>query len=213
MPYIRWTRSTTPAIIPQSWPDQYTCIDQLAILDPKGLTIQNGPTQAITTWFLDHCGVLEKTSLPLLIPPAQVLSTSAKTPRVPMFKYPIPPHSLAAWKTRVAVDSHSPTSLAIVTANAILRCLKDGTHIATPANTTGQQLGDMDSILSLATDLQNIRGDAMDMATTMFPLETTTPCKGQFPLSPMAHSHSHPKPSTISTLSVTAPTPSVDSPH
>ena len=36
-----------------------------------------------------------------------------------------------------------------------------------------------DSILYLAIDLQQILGDAMDMATTMFPLKATTPGKGQ----------------------------------
>ena len=40
-------------------------------------------------------------------------------------------------------------------------------------------LGDRDSILSLATDLQSILGEAMHMATTMFPLKAGTPNKGQ----------------------------------
>ena len=96
-----------------------------------------------------------------------------------MFKQPIPPHSLAAWKTQVAVDSHSPTSLAIATANANLRSLGDGTNTTTPVNIAGHHLSGRDSILSFATDLQSILGDAMDMATTMFPLKATTPCKGQ----------------------------------
>jgi hypothetical protein len=39
--------------------------------------------------------------------------------------------------------------------------------------------GDRDSILSLATDLQNILRDATHMATTMFPLKAATPGKGQ----------------------------------
>jgi hypothetical protein len=130
----------------------------------------------INTSFLDHCGVLQTASLPLLTPLAQVLSKAVKTPRVPMFKYPIPPHSLAAWKLHLAVDSHSPTSLAFATANAILMSLGDGTNTLTPENTAGQHLGDRDS---LATDLKNILGDAMNIATTMFPLKATTPCNGQ----------------------------------
>jgi hypothetical protein len=48
------------------------------------------------------------------------------------FKYPIPSHSLAEWKARVVVDSHSPTTLAIATANAIVRNPEDGMNIATP---------------------------------------------------------------------------------
>jgi hypothetical protein len=42
-------------------------------------------------------------------------------------------------------------------------------------------LGDIDSILSLATDLQNILEDAMHMAKTMFPLKAGAPGKGQTP--------------------------------
>jgi hypothetical protein len=40
-------------------------------------------------------------------------------------------------------------------------------------------LDDKDSILSLATYLQNILGDAMHMATTMFSLKAGTTCKRQ----------------------------------
>ena len=96
-----------------------------------------------------------------------------------MFEYPIPLHSLAAWKTRVAINSHSPTTLAIATANAILRNLEDGTNIATPETATGQQIVGGDSILSLAADLQQVLGDAIDMVPTMFSLKATTACKGQ----------------------------------
>jgi len=39
--------------------------------------------------------------------------------------------------------------------------------------------GDRDSTLTPATDLQNIMGDVMHMATTMFPLKAATPDKGQ----------------------------------
>ena len=179
MPYRRWEGPTTLTLVPQSRLDPFTCIDPLAIWDPKCLTTQNGPNQTITISFLDHNGVLGIASLPLLISSAHVHSRSAITSRVPIIKYPIPMHSLATWKTRVAVESHSPTSLVIATANAILRNLEDGTTVVTPENTAGQQLGGMDSILSLATDLQQIQGNATDMATTMFTLKDTTPCKVQ----------------------------------
>ena len=130
MPYRRWDGPTVPTFIPQSRPDQSTCIDHIAISDPKGLTTQAGPTQTIGTSFLDHSGVLGTTSIPLLIPPAPAPTKSAITPRVPTFKYPIPPHSLAECKARVAVDdSLSPTRLAIATANAILSSLEDGVTV------------------------------------------------------------------------------------
>jgi hypothetical protein len=88
--------------------------------DPKGFITKIEFTQTIATSFLDHNVVLGKVSLPLLIPPASQIITTAMTPRVPMFKYPIPPHTLAASKSHVEIDSHSPTSLAIAAANAIL---------------------------------------------------------------------------------------------
>ena len=95
-----------------------------------------------------------------------------------MFKCPISPHYLTEWKARVVVDSLSPTKLAIAIANAILRNLEDGVTAAPPANTS-QQIGGRDSILSLAADLQRILDDAMSMATAMFPLKASTPCKGK----------------------------------
>ena len=64
-----------------------------------GLTTQTGPTQTIATSFLDYNGVQGKTSLSLLIPPAKPIRTTVRTLRVPTFKYPIPLHTLAAWKS------------------------------------------------------------------------------------------------------------------
>ena len=78
----------------------------------------------------------------------------------------------------MAVDSHSPTSLAIATVNAILTSLGDSQNPSNTADPTGPLLGDRDSILSFANDLQNILGDAIHTAKTMFPLKTNTPCNG-----------------------------------
>ena len=64
--------------------------------DPKALATQSEPTQTIAISFLDHNGILRKVSLPLLIPPASPIVTTVRTPRAPTFKYPIPPHTLAA---------------------------------------------------------------------------------------------------------------------
>jgi hypothetical protein len=136
--------------------------------DPKSLTTQSGPTQTIATSFLDHNGVLGKVEVPLLIPPASPIVTTARTPRVPTFKYPISPHTLAAWKSQAEIDSHSPTSLAIATANSILTNLQGPTNPSDTRDPTEPVLGGRYSILSLAADLQNILGDAMHMATTVF---------------------------------------------
>jgi hypothetical protein len=95
-----------------------------------------------------------------------------------MFTYPIPLHNLAACKWQVAVVSHSPISLAIATANAILTSLRDSPNPSNTLDPTGSLLGDRDSIILLDTDLQNIIVDVMHVATTMFPLKASTPCKG-----------------------------------
>jgi hypothetical protein len=158
----------TPTFLPPSRLDQASCIDHIAMWDPRKLTTQIGPTQTIATSFLDHNGVLGKVSLPLLIPPANLIVTTAKTPRVPTFKYPIPPHTLAAWKSHVEIDSHSPTALAIATTNAILTNLQSPTNPSDTRDPTEPVLGGRDSILSLAADLQNILVDAMHMATIIF---------------------------------------------
>ena len=179
MPYHRWDGPSTPTFLPQSKPDQASYIDHLAIWDPKGLTIQIGPTQTIVTSFLDHNGVLGKTLIPLLILPANSIRTTVMTPRVPTFKYPIPPHTLAASKSHVAIDSHSPTSMAIATANATRTHLRDCTNPSKTKDPTGPMLDDRDIILSLATYLYTILGEAMHMATTMFPLKAGTPGKKQ----------------------------------
>ena len=103
--------------------------------------------------FLDHAGMLGRLSIPLLIPPTPVVNAATRTPRVPMFKYPIPPHSLEAWKTQVSMNSYPSISLAIATANAILDNLRDNPHTTTFVPSPGRQLGSQESILSLADDL------------------------------------------------------------
>ncbi len=79
----------------------------------------------------------------------------------------------------MSVDSYHPTFLAIATANAILNGL-EVTHISpTAAIHTESWIGDRDSIICLAADLQHTLGEAMDLATNMFPLKAGTPTKGQ----------------------------------
>ncbi len=79
----------------------------------------------------------------------------------------------------MSVGSYHPTFLAIATANAILNGLEDPQPSLTATIHTGSRIGDRDSILSLAADLQHILEDAMDLATTMFPLKADTPTKSQ----------------------------------
>ena len=79
----------------------------------------------------------------------------------------------------MSVDSYHPTFLAIATANAILNGLEDTQTSPTAAIHTGSWIGDRDSILSLAEDLQHILEDAMNLATKMFPLKADAPAKGQ----------------------------------
>jgi hypothetical protein len=95
-----------------------------------------------------------------------------------MFIYTIPEHTLAEWKAQVIVDSQSHISLAIATVNAILASLE---NIAPPPNLvepTHHSLGGKESILSLANDLQNMLGDAMALATSMFPKKSTLRARG-----------------------------------
>jgi hypothetical protein len=188
LPYLRWEGPTTPTFLPPSKPEQAPCVDHLAIWDTLGLITQVGPKQAIATSFLDHNGVLGRASLPLFIAPVTPILKTARTPQVPTLNYPIPSHTLAAWKSQVAVDSHSPTSLTLATANVILTGLEDTPSPFTTADLTGPRLGDRDSILSLATYLQNIFGEAMHMAMNMFPLKAGTPGKGN-----TLHHHIWPK--------------------
>jgi hypothetical protein len=99
LPCHRWEGPTTPTFLLPSRHDQATYIDHLAIWNLHALTTQIGPTQTFATSFLDQSGGLGRTLLPLLILPAYPFLTTAKTPRVPMFKYQIPSHTLAAWKS------------------------------------------------------------------------------------------------------------------
>ena len=85
-----------------------------------------------------------------------------------MFQYPIPANPLERWKSQVVVDSHSPISLAIATATAILRSLDAVTTPNHPVK-KNHYLRDRESVLSLTADIQAIVGDAMTLASNMFP--------------------------------------------
>jgi hypothetical protein len=99
-----------------------------------------------------------------------------------MFQYPIPEHALEEWKSRVAVDSHSATILAKAMALSLLDSLEfpfgeispEG-HRETSQDTTAH-------VLDLATHLQSILGEVMDMASIMFPHRTApSPSRSTLP--------------------------------
>jgi hypothetical protein len=78
----------------------------------------------------------------------------------------------------VILDYHSPISLAIATTNAILTSLEDTTPPPNPLEPTHHYPRGREYILSIANDLQNILGDAMDLATSTFSQKSITPDKG-----------------------------------
>jgi hypothetical protein len=102
-----------PTFQPRQRQDQSSCIDHLAIWDPSHIARQKGDTQTILLVFLDHHGILGRLHLPLLTA-EDIAPPNAQSPRVPMSQYLFPEHTLEEWKARVAVDSHSATTLAKV---------------------------------------------------------------------------------------------------
>jgi hypothetical protein len=104
------------------------------------------------------------------------------TPRVPMFQYPIPEHTLEEWKSRVMVDSYTALMLARATALS----LKDSLEFPSGAiSLEGNRETSQDTkahILELASTLQDILGGAMDTASAMFPHKAAPPpAKGTLP--------------------------------
>ncbi len=93
----------------------------------------------------------------------------------------------------MAGDSHSPTSLGIATANAILGFLGGTTPTPITTEPPTLHMGGRDFILSLASDLQAILGDeAMLLATNMLPHKPKAPATERtlpYPLWPKAVQH------------------------
>jgi hypothetical protein len=78
---------------PRQRPDQSICIDHLTIWDPRHIARQEGDTHAIPTTFLDHHEDLGRLHLPILTA-EDIARPDTQPPRVPMFQYPIPEHTL-----------------------------------------------------------------------------------------------------------------------
>ena len=92
-----------------------------------------------------------------------------------MFQYPIPEHILEEWKSKVAVDSHTATTHAKATAFSLMNSIEFPTG---PISTEGTRETSKDTkthILELANPLQDLLGEAMDTATTMFPHKAAPP--------------------------------------
>ena len=79
-------------------------------------------TQAIPYAFLDHNGVLGRIHLPILTAEA-IVPTLAKPPRVPMFQFLIPEHTLEDQKSTMAADSYTATLLPKMMALSLLDSL------------------------------------------------------------------------------------------
>ena len=93
LPFTRWKGPTTPAFQPRQQPNQASRIDHLTLWDPKNITHQIGVTQTIHSAFLDHHGVMGRISIPILTA-AAIAPPNPQPPRVPMFQYSIPEHTL-----------------------------------------------------------------------------------------------------------------------
>ena len=102
------------------------------------------------------------------------------TLRVHTFKFPVPEHDMETWRSKVADDSAPATPLALAMARRLLDSLssKDiqGHHDASLSLQAVEA-----SILSIASDLKTILGEAMATATTIFPQKPVAPNKGTLP--------------------------------
>ena len=164
-----------PTFTPRQRPLMESCIDHLTLWDPQGLTLQTSDITTIPTAFLDHRGVQGTLSLPIAIGP-DFPPPSPRPPRVPTFRYPIPEHSLDAWKSKVAIDSHGAIALAVATGHALLASLPPHTSGSQSDPRSDTQIPGLD-ILDLANDIQTILGDALTEATKIFPLKTAKSTK------------------------------------
>ena len=114
-------------------------------------------------------------SMPISIGP-DLPSPSPRPPRVPTFRYPIPEHSLDAWKTKIMIDSHGAIALAVATGHALLASLSPHTRGSPVDPRSNSQIPEL-NVMGLANDIQTILRDALTEATKMFPLKTPNPPK------------------------------------
>ena len=159
-----------PTFTPRQQPLQASCIDQLTIWYSKRMSRQTDDTLTVQTTFLDHQGVLGTLHLP--IPPPEALPpTLARPPRVPLFRYPIPEPTLDGWKSKVAVNSHADISLAKAMSHSLLASLTHQPEGKPTRDALAPQWVDA-SIIGISNDIQAILGEALAVATIMFPRRT-----------------------------------------
>jgi hypothetical protein len=180
MPYHILKGPMIPTFTSRQRPLMESCIDHLTLWDPQGLALQTTGITTLPTAFLDHRGVLGTLSLPICIGPG-LPPPSPRPPRVPTFRYPIPEHSLDAWKSKIVIDSHGAIALAVAKGHALLASLPPHTRGSPADPRSDSQISGID-IIGLANDIQTILGDALTEATKMFLLKTpNSPKKGTLP--------------------------------
>jgi len=147
--------------------------------DPRRLTDQIGRTTTLTTSFLDHKGVLGIIQIPVLTEKATA-PPPTRTPQVHTLRFQVPEHDMETWHSKVAVDSVTTTALASAMARTLLGYLSlddnQGQH-----NTLPSPKGVEAAILSIASDLQTILGEAMPTATAISPQKQAAPKKNTLP--------------------------------
>ena len=92
-----------------------------------------------------------------------------------MFQYPIPEHTLETWKSKVTIDSFTAIMLAKATALSLKDSLEFPSGAISPEGVRETSQDTKTHILELANTLQDILGEAMDTATTMFPHKAVLP--------------------------------------
>ncbi len=95
-----------------------------------------------------------------------------------MFHYPVPEHTLDEWKSKIAVDSYTPTMLARATALSLMNSLEFPTGHISPKGNRETSHDTKIHILELAYTLQDILVEAMATATNMFPHKVAPPPTG-----------------------------------
>jgi hypothetical protein len=99
-----------------------------------------------------------------------------------MFQYPIPDHTLEAWKSKVTIDSYTAIMLAKATALSLRDSLEFPSGTISPEGVREVSQDTKTHIIELANTLQDILGEAMDTASAMFPhKKSPSPTRGTLP--------------------------------
>ena len=164
--------------MPLLQPDVATYIDHLTIWAPQQLSTQIRDTTTLYTSFLDHKEVLGTIYIPVLTEEA-IAPPPPKTPRVPTLFFPFLEHAMEIWRSKVAVDSSTAIALSSVMSRSLLDCLScDNQRRGDPSPNPYEVES---AILSIANDLQTILGEAMELATAIFPHKPAAPKRGTLP--------------------------------